>query len=81
MTFLVPGSSDLARALSSGFRPPSDDYEWSPSFEVVLSEGESENISLQSKVGEVIITVGSQTRIQKLARVFGIKDIANPFSS
>lgn len=81
VTFLVPGSSGLARALSSGFRPPSDDYEWSPSFEVVLSEGESENISLQSKVSEVIITVGSQTRIQKLARVFGIKDIANPFSS
>lgn len=81
VTFLVPESSDLARALSNGFRPPPDDYEWSPSFEVALSQGESENASLQSKVDEVVITVGSKTRIQKLAKVFRIKDIANPFSS
>lgn len=81
VTFLVPESSVLARALSNGFRPPADDYEWSPAFEVVLSEGESEKISLQSKVSEVVITVGSQTRIQKLAEIFRIKDIANPFSS
>ncbi|MEE9200454.1 MAG: hypothetical protein V3V45_03320 [Candidatus Brocadiales bacterium] len=81
VTFLVPESSDLARAVSSYFKPPVDDYEWSPSFEVVLRKGESENITLDSKVHELVITVGSQTRINKLARVFNIKDIANPFPS
>ncbi len=81
VTFLVPESSELARTISSSFKPPVDDYEWSPSFQVILREGESEEISLESKVSELVITVDSQMRINKLARVFSIKDIANPFPS
>ncbi len=79
--FLSPDNSALARNISSEFREPVDDYEWSPCFQVVLQEGESENISLESKVKEAVVTVESQIRLKKLARVLSIKDIDNPFSS
>ncbi|MEE9487639.1 MAG: hypothetical protein V3W00_02900 [Candidatus Brocadiales bacterium] len=79
--FLSPDNSALARRVSSEFREPVDDYEWSPCFQVVLAEGESENVSLESKVKEAVVTVESQKRLSKLARVLNIKDIETPFSS
>lgn len=81
VTFLVPEPSELARMIGSYFRPPVDEYEWAPCFQVVLHEGESERVSLQSKVSEVVITVDSGQRIRKLAKPLRIRDIANPFSS
>ncbi len=81
VTFLSPDNSALARSVSSEFREAVDDYEWSPCYQVVLAEGESENVSLESKVKEAVVTVESQKRLNKLARVLNIKDIENPFSS
>lgn len=81
VTFLVPEPSELARMIGSYFKPPVDDYEWAPCFQVVLHEGESDKISLQSKVSEVVITVDSEQKIRRLAKPLRIRDIANPFSS
>ncbi len=81
VTFMIPESSTLARAISSGFQPTVDDYEWSPSFQAVLRKGESENVTLDSKVGTLVITVESRERMDKLGKVFTIKDITSPFSS
>ncbi len=81
VTFLLPETSELAGLIANNFREPaqSNAEQWGVSYEVVLCDGE-EDVSLKSKVYEVIISPGSKRRFLGFKRL-GYSEIANPFSS
>lgn len=79
VTFLLPEVSELAGVINSNFQEPVKGNS-SLSYQVILCNGEEE-ISLKSKVCEVIVEVGSQEMIARLKKPLGFKDVINPFSS
>ena len=50
-----------------------DIKDWSLSYEVMLCDGEPENVSSNSMVKKVIVSVDGEYRIGKTAHVFGSK--------
>ncbi|HHT9119790.1 MAG TPA: hypothetical protein ACFYD3_04495 [Candidatus Hypogeohydataceae bacterium YC41] len=79
VTFLLPEISELAGIIANNFREPAEAKEWGVCFEVLLCEGQEE-ISLKSKVCEVIIGPGSKRRFLGFKKL-GYSEIVNPFSS
>lgn len=78
-TFLLPETSELASTIASNFREPATANQWAVCYEVILCDGEEE-VSLKSKVCEVIIGPGSKRRFLGFKKL-GYNEIVNPFSS
>ncbi|OHB93864.1 MAG: hypothetical protein A3E19_01010 [Planctomycetes bacterium RIFCSPHIGHO2_12_FULL_52_36] len=79
VTFLLPETSELAGIIANNFREPADTNQWGVSYEVILCDGEEE-VSLKSKVYEVIIVPSNKRRLLGFKKL-GYNEIVNPFSS
>jgi hypothetical protein len=78
-TFLLPETSELAGIIANNFRESTSAEQWGVCYEVILCDGEEE-VSLKSKVYEVIISPGSKRRFQGFKKL-GYNEIVSPFSS
>lgn len=79
LIFVTEKVNDLSKKIGSLFVDPDKDIkDWSLSYKVILLEGEPENVSANSMVKEVIITVDGEYRIGKTAHAFGTKLVKNP---
>ena len=79
LIFVTPEINELSKHMGSLFVDQDKDIkDWSLSYDVLLSAGEPENVSTNSMVKEVIVTVDGEYRIGKTSHVFGSKLIKNP---
>jgi hypothetical protein len=78
VTFLLPETSELAAIIAGNYREPSAN-QWGVCYEVILCDGEEE-VSLKSKVFEVVVGPGSKRRLLGFKKL-GYSEITNPFSS
>ncbi|MGQ3683576.1 MAG: hypothetical protein ACUBOA_00910 [Candidatus Loosdrechtia sp.] len=79
LIFVTPEINELSNRIGSLFVDPDKDIsDWALSYEVILIDGEPENISRNSMVKEVIVSVDGPYRIGKTAHVFGTKLVENP---
>jgi len=79
LIFVTDKVNDISKRMGSLFTDPDKDIkDWSLSYEVMLCDGEPENVSSNSMVKKVIVSVDGEYRIGKTAHVFGSKLIKNP---
>ena len=79
LIFVTPEINELSKHMGSLFVDPDKDIkDWSLSYDVMLCAGEPENVSINSMVKEVIVSVDGEYRIGKTSHVFGTKLIKNP---
>ncbi|GEM_PF-2418629 len=79
LIFVTQKINDLSKHIGHLFVDPDKDIQdWSLSYDIMLSDGEPENVSVNSMVKEVIVAVDGEYRIGKTAHVFGTKLIKNP---
>ncbi len=78
VTFLLPETSELAGIIAGNYREKAQN-DWGVCYEVVLCDGEEE-VSLKSKVFEVVVGPGSKRRLLGFKKL-GYSEITNPFSS
>jgi hypothetical protein len=79
LIFVTPEITELSKHMGSLFVDPDKDIkDWSLAYDVMLSAGEPENVSINSMVKEVIVSVDGEYRIGKTSNVFGSKLIKNP---
>jgi predicted NUDIX family NTP pyrophosphohydrolase len=79
LIFVTGKVSDLSKHIGSAFVDRDKDInDWSLSYKVYLCDGESENISSNSMVREIVVAVDGEYRIGKTAHAFGTKLVKNP---
>lgn len=79
LIFVTQNINDLSKHIGSRFVDQDKDIkDWSLSYDVILCDGEPENVSANSMVKEVIVAVDGEYRIGKTANAFGTKIVANP---
>lgn len=79
LIFVTEKVSDLSKRIGSLFVDRDKDInDWSLSYKVLLCSGEPENVSVNSMVKEIIVTVDGEYRIGKTAHAFGTKLVKNP---
>jgi len=79
LIFVTPEINELSKHMGSLFVDPDKDIkDWSLAYDVMLCAGEPENVSINSMVKEVIVSVDGEYRIGKTSHVFGTKLIKNP---
>lgn len=79
LIFVTPKSTDLSKHIGSLFVDLDKDIsDWSLSYDLILCDGESENVSANSMVKEITVAVDGEYRIRKTAHIFGTKLINNP---
>lgn len=77
--FVTDKVSSLTNHFGSIFVDPDKDIkDWSLTYDVILTEGESENVSVNSMVKEIIVSVDGEYRIGKTRHVFKTRRINNP---
>ncbi len=79
LIFVTEKASDLSKKIGSLFVDPDKDIkDWSLSYKVILLKGEQENVSANSMVKEVVVTIDGEYRIGKTANAFGTRLVKNP---
>lgn len=79
LIFVTDKINDLSRHIGSLFTDPDKDIkDWSLSYDVILCSGEPENVSVNSMVKEVSVSVDGEYRIGKTAQFFCTKLVKNP---
>ena len=79
LIFVTPEINELSKHLGSLFVDLDKDIQdWALSYDVMLCDGEPENVSPNSMVKEVIVAVDGEYRIGKTSNVFRSKLIKNP---
>ena len=79
LIFVTQKINDLSKQIGHLFVDPDKDIQdWSLSYDVILSDGEPGNVSVNSMVKEVTVAVDGEYRIGKTAHAFGTKLIKNP---
>ncbi|MCF6154196.1 MAG: hypothetical protein E3K36_02865 [Candidatus Brocadia sp.] len=79
LIFVTEKINDLSKKIGSLFVDPDKDIkDWSLSYKVILSDGEPENVSINSMVKEITVAVDGEYRIGKTAHAFGTKLVKNP---
>lgn len=79
LIFVTPEINDLSKHFGSLFVDLDKDInDWSLAYDVMLCAGEPENVTINSMVKEVIVSVDGEYRIGKTSHVFGTKLIKNP---
>ena len=79
LIFVTPEINELSKHMGSLFVDSDKDIkDWSLAYDVMLCAGEPENVSVNSLVKEVIVSVDGEYRIGKTSHVFGTKLIKNP---
>ncbi|OHB71553.1 MAG: hypothetical protein A2W17_11070 [Planctomycetes bacterium RBG_16_41_13] len=77
--FVTDKVSSLTNHFGTIFVDPDKDIkDWSLAYDVILIEGESENVSSNSMVKEIIVSVDGEYRIGKTKHVFKTRRIDNP---
>lgn len=79
LIFVTDKVNDISKRMGSLFTDTDKDIkDWSLSYEVMLCAGEPENVSANSMVKKVVVSVDGEYRIGKTAQAFGSKLIKNP---
>jgi len=77
--FVTDKVDSLTNHFGSIFVDPDKDIkDWSLTYDVILTEGESENVSSNSMVKEIVVSVDGEYRIGKTKHVFKTRLIKNP---
>ncbi|MCF6148770.1 MAG: hypothetical protein E3K37_08935 [Candidatus Kuenenia sp.] len=77
--FVTDRVNSLTNHFGSIFVDPDKDIkDWSLAYDVILTEGESENVTSNSMVQEIIVSVDGEYRIGKTKHVFKTRLIKNP---
>ena len=79
LIFVSDKVNDLTKKLGSLYTDPDKDIkDWALSYDIRLIDGEQQNVSANSMVYEVGVSVDGEYRIGKCAHAFGTKLIKNP---
>lgn len=79
LTFVTGQVNELSQCIGSQFVDLDKDIkDWSLSYDIILCDGEPENVSVNSMAKEITVCVDGEYRIGKTAHVFGSKLIKNP---
>lgn len=79
LIFVTSETNELSMRFGSLYVDADKDIkDWSLAYDVMLCAGEPENVTINSMVKEVIVSVDGEYRIGKTSHVFGSKLIKNP---
>lgn len=79
LTFVTGKVTNLSQLIGSQFVDLDKDIkDWSLAYDIILCDGEPENVSVNSMAKEVTVCVDGEYRIGKTAHAFGTKLIKNP---
>ena len=79
LIFVTSETNELTMRFGSLYVDADKDIkDWSLAYDIMLCAGEPENVTINSMVREVIVSVDGEYRIGKTSHVFGSKLIKNP---